>query len=331
MTAFIGRRELITLLSGAAAAWPFAARAQQPDRLRLGMIGPAHDSGPARFAYPVLLEELRKLGFAESRNLVVELRRVDEGVPKAFTGANELVAAKANVLFAFGPELALQAADAARPAVPIVILAVNYDPIARGYVKSLAQPGGNVTGIVSRQLELAAKQLALLAEAFPDRTRIAALWDAQSADQFAAAERAAQLTGVSLRSVKFENQPYDFEATFSSLGQEGAQAVLVLSSPLFVPYREKIAALAIQYRLPAIYILKHYVEAGGLMSYGVDFNPMMRRAASFIAKILRGAQPADLPVEQVDSFEFVVNLKTAKAMGMTLPTSILLRADEVIE
>ena len=131
--------------------------------------------------------------------------------------------------------------------------------------------------------------------------------------------------------MKFENLPYDFEATFRSLGEDGAQALLVLSSPLFVPYREKIAALAIQYRLPAIYILKHYVEAGGLMSYGVDFNPMMRRAASFIAKILRGAQPADLPLEQVDSFEFVVNLKTAKTMGMTLPTSILLRADEVIE
>jgi ABC-type uncharacterized transport system substrate-binding protein len=324
------RREFILLLGGAAAAWPLVAGAQD-NIARLGVLGPPRDSAAARFAYPVLLEELRKLGFAESRNLIVEFRRIDEGVPKAFAGANELIAAKANVLFAFGPELALQAADAARPAVPIVILANNYDPIARGYVKGLAQPGGNVTGIVSRQLELAAKQLALLIEAFPDRTRVAALWDTQSADQFGAAERAAQSTAVSLRPVKFENPPYDFETTFRSLDQDGVQALLVLSSPLFVQYREKIAALAIQYRLPAIYILKHYVEAGGLMSYGVDFNPMMRRAASFIAKILRGAQPADLPLEQVDSFEFVVNLKTAKAMGMTLPTSILLRADEVIE
>jgi putative ABC transport system substrate-binding protein len=170
-----------------------------------------------------------------------------------------------------------------------------------------------------------------LAEAFPDRTRVGALWDAQSADQFDAAERAAQPTGVSLRSVKLENPPYDFDAAFRNLSQDGVQSLLVLSSPLFVPYREKIAMLAIKYRLPAIYILKHYVEAGGLMSYGVDFSSMMRRAAALIAKILRGAQPADLPLEQVDSFEFVVNLKTAKAMGMTLPTSILLRADEVIE
>jgi ABC-type uncharacterized transport system substrate-binding protein len=326
------RREFITLLGGAAAsvASPLPLFAQD-NIARLGVIGPSRDSAAARFAYPILLEELRKLGFAEGRNLVVEFRRIDEGVPKAFAGANELVAAKANVLFAFGPELALQAAAAARPAIPIVILANNYDPIVRDYVKSLAQPGGNVTGIVSRQLELAAKQIALLAEAFPDRTRVAALWDAQSADQFSAAEQAAQSIQLSLRSVKFENPPYDFAAVFRGLDQDGVQSLLVLSSPMFVPYREKITALAIQYKLPAIYILRHYVEVGGLMSYGVDFNPMMRRAASFIAKILRGAHPADLPLEQVDSFEFVVNLKTAKAMGMELPTSILLRADEVIE
>ncbi len=324
----LARREFISLL--AAAALPRAAAAQD-NIARLGVIAPPLDFPGSRLAYPVLIEELRKLGFAEGRNLVVDVRRVDEGVAKVFAGANELVAAHANVLLAFGPELALQAADAARPPVPIVILANNYDPIARGYVKSLAQPGGRVTGIVSRQPELAAKQLALLIEAFPDRTRVAALWDSQSADQFAAAERAAQSTGVRLRSIKFENPPYDFAGAFRALEEDGAQSLLVLSSPLFVRYREQIAALAIQYRLPAIYIHRSYVEVGGLMSFGVDFVPMMRRAASLIAKILRGAQPADLPLEQVDSFEFVVNLKTARAMGMTLPTSILLRADEVIE
>src|SRR5262249_35364250 len=141
------RREFITLLGGAA-AWPLVAAAQD-NVARLGVLGPPRDNTAVRFAYPLLFEELRKLGFAENRNLIVEFRRIDEGVPKAFAGANELVAAKANVLFAFGPELALQAADAAHPAVPIVILANNYDPIARGYVKGLAHLGGNVTGIVS--------------------------------------------------------------------------------------------------------------------------------------------------------------------------------------
>jgi ABC-type uncharacterized transport system substrate-binding protein len=325
------RRAFITLLGGAA-AWPLVARSQQAYAgARVGVLGPPFESPASKIAYPTFLAELRKLGFTQGQNLVVEFRRIDQGMPKAFTGANELAAAKANVLFAFGPELALQAAAAVRPALPIVILANNYDPIARGYVASLAQPGGNITGIFSRQPELAVKQLALLAEAFPDRTRVAALWDEQSADQFSEAERAAQSMRLPLRSLKLVTPPYDFAAAFHALAQDGAQMLLVMSSPLFARQNTRIAELAIQHRLPTMYILRHYVDAGGLMSYGVDFAPMMRRAASFVAKILRGAQPADLPVEQATNFEFVVNLKTAKAIGIELPTSILLRADEVIE
>jgi putative ABC transport system substrate-binding protein len=295
------------------------------------VLTPSLDGPATSVAFPHFIDELRKLGFTEGRNLIVETRRVDEGVPMAYAGANELVAAKADLLFAYGPELALQAAAAARPAVPIVILAVNYDPIALGYVKSLAQPGGNVTGIVSQQLELAVKQLELLAEAFPDRRQVGVLFDAQSADQFDAADRAARAMRLSLRSLKLEKPPYNFAAAFQVLARDGAQMLLVLSSPLFGRHNATIAELAIQHRLPTIFILRHYVAAGGLMSYGVDFSPMMRRAASFAAKILRGAKPADLPVEQTTHFEFVVNLKTAKALAVTLPTSILLRADEVIE
>jgi putative tryptophan/tyrosine transport system substrate-binding protein len=328
----VKRRAFITLIGGATVAWPLAARAQPADAVaRVGVLGPPFESPASKIAYPTFLAELRKLGFTEGQNLVVEFRRIDQGMPKAFTAANELAAAKANVLFAFGPELALQAAAAARPALPIVILANNYDPIARGYVASLAQPGGNITGVFSRQPELAVKQLALLAEAFPDRTRVAALWDEQSADQFSEAERAAQSMRLSLRSLKLDTPPYDFAAAFHALAEDGAQMLLVMSSPLFARQNTRIAELAIQHRLPTMYILRHYVDAGGLMSYGVDFAPMMRRAASFVAKILRGAHPADLPVEQATNFEFVVNLKTAKAIGVTLPTSILLRADEVIE
>ena len=175
------------------------------------------------------------------------------------------------------------------------------------------------------------KQIELLQEAFPDRNRLGVLWDTQSADQFSAAEHEAKARRLALRPLKLENPPYDFAAAFRTLAQDDVQMLIVLSSPLFSLQNAQIASLAIQHRLPAMFILKHYVEAGGLMSYGVDFAPLMRRAASFVAKILRGAKAADLPVEQATHFEFVLNLKTAKAMGLTLLTSTLLRADEVIE
>ena len=172
------RREFITLL-GATAAWPLAAHAQSADRIaHVGVLGPDPNNNPVTApGYQVFLSELRKLGFTEGHNLVVQYRRTDEGLPKAFTGANEMVAAKADVLVANGPEVALQAAAAARPAVPIVMLASNYDPFVRGYVQSLAKPGGNVTGLFYRQPELAVKRLELMVEAFPERTRVAILWD----------------------------------------------------------------------------------------------------------------------------------------------------------
>jgi ABC-type uncharacterized transport system substrate-binding protein len=211
------------------------------------------------------------------------------------------------------------------------MMANNYDPFARGYVKSLAQPGGNITGVFYRQQELAVKQVELLVEAFPERTRLAVLWASQSADQHAAAERAAQAMHLSVQGIKLENEPYDFDAAFRTLTQDGAQMLHVLSTPAFTPHSAQIAELAIRYRLPTMFIFRAYVEAGGLMSYGVDAGPMWRRGASYVAKILRGAQATELPVEQAATFEFAVNLKTAKALGVTLPTSILLRADEVIE
>ena len=332
MPVTISRRELIAAIGGAAAMWPLVAWAQEAGRFaRVGVLGPDLNNPVTGPGYLVFLSELRKLGFTEGQNLVVEYRRTDEGLPRAFTGANEMVAAKADVLVANGPEIALQAAAAARPAVPIVMLANSYDPFARGYVKSLARPGGNVTGLFYRHPELALKQLELLVEAFPERTRVAVLLDSASADELSAIEHAVQSMRLSLRSLKLENPPYDFDAAFRTVVQGEAQMLHVLSSPLFTPQRGHIAELAIGHRLPTMFIFRHYVEAGGLMSYGVDTGPMWRRAASYVAKILRGAQPADLPVEQTANFEFAVNLKTAKAIGVTLPTSILLRADEVIE
>jgi putative ABC transport system substrate-binding protein len=184
---------------------------------------------------------------------------------------------------------------------------------------------------VFQQLELAQKQVEILTQAFPDRKKLAVLFDAQSADQFAAAEGAAKSLNLQVQPLKLENSPYDFEAAFRSAAAASAQMVLVLSSPLFAPQSARIAELAIAGRLPTMFIFKNYVEVGGLMSYGVDFPLMYRRAADDVAKIAKGAKPADLPIERADKFEFAVNLKTAKALGVKLPTGILLRADVVIE
>ena len=327
------RREFLGALGGALAAHPLAARAQQHDKIaRIGILGPSREKNPiSRQGYAIFLTELRKLGFAEGQNIQVEFGRTDEDMAGAFAAANEIVAHKADVLVANGPEVTLQAAAAARPQVPIVMLATNFDPFARGYVKNLADPGGNITGIFYRQPELAAKQLELLVEAFPERKRIGTLWDIQSAEQADRAEAAAQSMGLSVHSLKLENPPYNFDAAFQALARGDVQMLEVLSSPLFTEHGPLIVALAIRYRLPSMFVFKYYVEMGGLMSYSVDAGHMWRRAASYVAKILRGARAGDLPIERAENFEFTVNLKTAKAIGVTLPTSILLRADEVIE
>jgi len=276
------------------------------------------------------LSRLADAGFEEGKNLFVDYRRVDD--PRGpFAVMAEPMRPPPKLIIAHGPEVALQAVVGASQFVPIVITAINYDPIERGYVKSLAQPGGNITGVFYRQLELAVKEVELLAEAFPDRKRLGILWDPVSTDEYKAAVEKAKTHSLQVQSLMLENPPYDFAAAFRELADGGAQIVLVLSSPYFTEYRPQISALAIQYRLPTMYILRAYVDAGGLMSYGVDQSAMMDRTAALVVKILKGARPADLPLEQAAKFELVVNLKTAKAIGVTLPTGILLRADHVIE
>jgi putative ABC transport system substrate-binding protein len=326
------RREFITLLGGAA-AWPLAVLAQQPEKSpRIGVIGLRPESaGGVGTGYPTMLDELRKLGFSENRNLTVQYRFVEQDPRKLFTDAAELVHSNVDVLVVIGPEVGLQAAVAASSTIPIVIAAYNYDPIARGYVKALARPGGNITGVFLRQPELAEKQVEVLTEAFPDKTRLAILWDALSADQFSAAETRAKSLHLNVLSTRLERPPYDFDAAFRSLTESSPQMLLLLSSPHFIPQRRRIAELSIQYRLPTMNIFKFFVEAGALMSYGVDALLPYRRAAQYAAKILRGAKPADLPVEQATKYEMAINLTTAKAIGVELPTSTLLRADEVIE
>jgi len=325
------RRTFITFLGGAAAAWPLAARAQQAGKvIRIGFLGASVNSPAMAAQYQSFLAELREHGFSEGQNIIVDYRRLDD--PRGpFAVAAELMRLQVDLIVATGPEVALQAVVGASRSIPIVIVAVQYDPIARGYVSSLARPGGNITGVFYRQPELAAKQLEILTQAFPEKSRLAVLYDVNSSYQFRAAEGAAKSMHLELRPLKLEQPPYDFSAAFQTMAQGGAQMVLVLSSPFFVEHRPLVAALAIEHRLPTMFVFRSYVDAGGLMSYGVEQLAMYRRIGVYVAKILKGTKPADLPVEQPTKFELVVNLKTAKAIGVELPTSILLRADEVIE
>ena len=293
--------------------------------------GPHLTIRSSALGYPAFLDELKKSGFSEGQNLTIEAVGIDQDAQRLFAETADLVRSNVELLVVIGPEIALQAAMAASRTIPIVMWAINFDPIARGYVKSLARPGGNITGIVSLQTELAGKQVELLTQAFPGRTRLAILWDAISADQFAAAERQAKSLHLDVQSLKLENPPYDFDAAFRSLAEGSPQMLLVLSSPFFALSRSHIAELAIQQRLPTMFIFKFYVQAGGLISYGVDPAANFRQLGFYVAKILNGAKPADLPVEQAVKFELVINLKTAKAIGVDLSTAIQLRADEVIE
>ena len=325
------RREFISLLGGAAVAWPLATHGQQAGKvIRIGFIGASLNSSAMAAQYQAFLKELHELGFSEGRNIIVDYRRLDD--PRGpFAVAAELMRLEVDLIVATGPEVALQAVVGASRSIPIVILAVQYDPIERGYVSSLARPGGNITGVFYRQPELAAKQLELLTQPFPEKSRLAVLYDTNSADQLSAAEEAARSMPLELRPLKLEKPPYDFRAAFQTMAQGTAQMVLVLSSPFFVERRPEVAALAIEHRLPTMFVFKSYVELGGLMSYGVEQLAMYRRIGLYVAKILNGTKPADLPVEQPTRFELVVNLKTAKALGLELPPSLLARADEVIE
>jgi putative tryptophan/tyrosine transport system substrate-binding protein len=325
------RREFITLVGGAAAAWPLAALAQQARTVvRIGVLGPSLSNPFPSTVYQAFLAQLRELGFNEGQNLIAEYQAMDDA-RGPFVATIELMRSQPDLVVALGTEVALQAVVGASGSVPIVFIAINYDPIARGYVTSVARPGGNITGVFFRQLELAGKQVELLVQAFPDRPRMAVFFDGLSADQFSAAERTATSLNLHIQPLRLENPPYDFEAVFRNAKAGTAQVVLVLSSPFFIPHTVRIGQLAIEHRLPTMFIHKDYVRAGGLMSYGVDFVLMYRRAADYVAKILKGAKAGDLPVDQATKFETAINLKTAKAIGIELPTSILLRADEVIE
>ena len=322
------RREFIAVL-GSAATWPLTVRGQQPPSfLRVGWTG----MQPRTSAFFVaFVERMAELGYEEGKNFSFEYVQV-ANVAGYEAGYRELASRKVDILLASGPEVGLKSALATAGMRPIVMVATDYDPLARGYVSNLARPGGNLTGISSQQIELTEKRLQIVREAFPDVQAIAVFWDEISADQWHAAENAAPRLGLRLAGIEFREQPYDYERALAQLPPEHRRVLMVLTSPVFaVPDRARLPDFALRHRMASIFSLRQYVDVGGLMSYGASFTAMYRRSAEYVDRVARGARPADLPIEQPTKFEFIANLKTARALGLNPAWMLLARADEVIE
>ena len=324
------RREFITLLGGAAAAWPLAARAQQPAKVaRIGHL----DLGPASARssrVEALRAGLRDLGYIEGKNIVIEFRWADRAqqLPEL---AAELVRMRVDVLFAPSSTM-VEAARQATKTIPIVF-ANHADPIGTGHVASLSRPGGNITGLSELATELDAKELEILKEVVPQATSIGVLWNPTTpshAPGLHSVKAAGEKLELLLHMVPAATTE-EFEAALSSMARDSVDGLLVVPSPLTLMQGARLAELALKFRLPTMFSAKENVAAGGLLSYGVDRNDLIRRAALYIDKILKGAKPADLPVEQASKYELVINLKTARALGLTMPPMLLARADEVIE
>jgi putative ABC transport system substrate-binding protein len=243
----------------------------------------------------------------------------------------KLAARGPDVILAIGPETGLKSALAVTRTVPIVMIAIDYDPLARGYVTSLARPSANVTGVIFQQIELAAKRIQVIKDGFPDRVAATMFWDKLSSDQWEAARSTAAMLGLQLSGIELRQPPYDYEAALDQAPLDHRGMLIVPTSPFFFRDRQRLAEFALRHRILSMFVFREWVDAGGLLCYGPSITALFGRVAEFVDRIARGAQPADLPIEQPTKFEMVVNLKTAKAIGIELPTTILLRADEVIE
>ena len=315
-----------------------AAAAQQSGKVpAVGVLMLA--AGPHDTVVEAFRHGLRELGYVEGRNIRIEHRSALGKIELLPQLAEELVGLRVDVIVV-GAVAPARAAREASNTVPIVVAIHDYDPVAAGLIDSFSRPGGNLTGVFGRQSELAGKRIELLRELLPRVSRVAVLWDASSGEGSPGEvsrmlheelEPAARFAGFNLQLIEVR-APYDFQAAFKAAKTKKAGAVMVLFSPVFFssPWRAQLAQAALAARLPTIFQDPDNVEAGGLISYGADVAGTWGRAAYFVDRVLKGAKPQDLPVEQVSKFKLVVNLKTAKVLGLTIPESILLRADEVI-
>jgi putative tryptophan/tyrosine transport system substrate-binding protein len=323
------RRAFISLLGGGVAAWPLAARAQQPGKIyRVGLLATGPGAPERR---QTLLSGLAARGFVDGKNLVA-LQRSADARPERLDGlAAQLKAENVDVIVTFGYPAALAAKKSTKD-IPIVITGAG-DPVATGLVDGLARPGGNITGVTELGTELSAKRLEILRDALPTLTHVAMLWNATDLGmtmRYRSAEDAARLLGVKVQTLGVR-EPDDFEHAFAEMTRDRPDAILMVSDALTILNRKRVVEFANIRRLPTIFESVAPVRDGGLMSYGPKESEIGERAAYFVARILAGARPADLPLELPTHFELLINLKTAQALGLTLPPTLLARADEVIE
>lgn len=319
-------RRVLLLGSVAAASWP--AHAQQPAKvLRVGGV-----SGQPRSSvlWTSFVARMATLGYQEGKNFSFDLVLADS-VDGYRQGYRRFGGGAVDIIVAPGPEISLQSALALPGTVPIVMVAIDYDPLVRGYVKSLARPEGHATGLMLQQIELAGKRVQLLKDTFPDLRAMTVFWDQSSADQWAATQETAAKLGVRVAGIELRNLPYDYERAFAEAPAEYRGTLLPLTSPFIFRDRDKVADLALRHRAVMMFSDRVMAEAGGLLTYGPSFPATFARVADYVDRIAKGAKPGDLPIEQPTKFELVVNLKTAKAIGITLPPLLLARADETIE
>jgi putative tryptophan/tyrosine transport system substrate-binding protein len=324
----VKRREFITLLGGAAATWPFGVRAQQGKRIwRIGvLLFGTPDTDPNLGAF---LRGLGALGYIEAQNIVIEYRYA-EGKPDRLRGlAGELVAIKPDLIFALGGDVA-PSARVATNTIPIVV-AVSNDPVQAGLVSSLAHPGGNITGVTFVSSDLAAKRLQFLREIAPNLARMAVIWNPDHVDpEYRETQSAAKTFGIQLQSLEVRSAE-DFDAAFQTATNARIEALIPITSRLMLTNRQRIIEFSSQHRLLLASGFGPWAREGALLSYGPDTDASTRRAAGYVDKILRGAKPDELPIEQPTRFQLVINGKTAKSLGLHIPPTLLATADEVIE
>lgn len=322
------RREFLALIGGAAASWPMPARTQSaPGMLRIGTANLQPRSAPQWIAFQ---NRMAELGYVEGKNFIYDHIQVPN--EQAWVQAyRDVVARKPDILVAAGPEPSLRSALAVSGKLPVVMIAVDYDPIARGHITSLARPANNITGTYFQLTELAGKHLQLMKEAFPDFKAATVLLDFATSDYWAALQSAAPQLGVRLIGAELGQPPYDYERAIADAAPEYRKFLVAMASPFFFRDRARLAELALRSRMATIAQARALVTAGCLMSYGPDLDAMFALAANYAARIAKGASPIDLPVEQPTKFDLAINLKTARALGLDVPPTLLARADEVIE